>query len=85
MHHQQMGADEMKQHNRIKWAALHAVLIGGVIGFSGGAFAAQPPDVVVSDSNHNSAMGTGALSALTTGANNTALRKHCALSTGDSP
>jgi trimeric autotransporter adhesin len=36
------------------------------------ARAQQPPDVVVSDGNNNTAMGTGAMSSLTSGVDNTA-------------
>jgi hypothetical protein len=38
----------------------------------GAAHAAQPPDVVVSDSNYDTAMGTDALASLTSGYQNTA-------------
>jgi hypothetical protein len=36
------------------------------------AYATQPPDVVNSDGNYNTAMGTDALQDLTSGVNNTA-------------
>jgi Chaperone of endosialidase len=39
---------------------------------AGSAYATQPPDVVVSDANANTAMGTNALLFLTTGSQNTA-------------
>jgi hypothetical protein len=39
---------------------------------SGAVYAQQPPDVVVSDGNGNTAMGSGVLSSLTTGVENTA-------------
>ena len=44
----------------------------GALALAGATYGAQPPDVVVSDSNDNTAMGTGALSLLTSGIQNTA-------------
>jgi len=46
------------------------LMVGGVL--AGAAMAQQPPDVVTSDSNVNTAMGTAALRSNTTGFGNTA-------------
>jgi hypothetical protein len=48
------------------------VLITALAAMAEAGHGAQPPDAVVSDSNGNSAMGTGALVGITTGAGNTA-------------
>jgi hypothetical protein len=49
-----------------------AILSMGLLGIGGSAYATQPPDVVSSDSHHNTAMGTEALLNLTNGEANTA-------------
>jgi hypothetical protein len=47
----------------------HAILVTGLLmGLAISAYAQQPPDVVQSDSNQNTAMGTGALSSEVFGA-----------------
>ncbi|HSY96635.1 MAG TPA: tail fiber domain-containing protein [Steroidobacteraceae bacterium] len=51
---------------------ISTVVIGVLAVLSTSAFAAQPPDVVVSDAQQNTAMGTDALLNLTTGNSNTA-------------
>jgi K+-transporting ATPase A subunit len=48
------------------------ILIIALAALAESAVATQPTDVVTSDSNDNTAMGTKALYNLTTGANNTA-------------
>lgn len=48
------------------------VLIAALVAIAGNAFAAQPPNVVESDVNGNTAMGGGALLSLTQAAHNTA-------------
>jgi len=48
------------------------VLIVALLAGVGAAHATQPPDGVTSDANGNTAMGTNALSALTTGSGNPA-------------
>jgi Chaperone of endosialidase len=48
------------------------LLIGGLVAFGGSAQSAQPPDVVQSDANWNTAMGGSALYYLTSGFGNTA-------------
>jgi hypothetical protein len=53
---------------RILKIRLLAWVFGGVFAIAVNAFAQQPPDVVQSDPSGNTAMGTGVLSALTTGA-----------------
>ena len=49
-----------------------AVLITAAVAIVGIAYAAQPPDVVVSDGSSNTAMGSQALLNLTSGSDNTA-------------
>jgi hypothetical protein len=48
------------------------VLVTAFAAMTEAGHGAQPPNVVVSDSHSNSAMGTGALVGITTGAGNTA-------------
>jgi hypothetical protein len=48
------------------------VLITALVAVAESAYGTQPPDVVNSDSNANTAMGTNALLNLTTGSANTA-------------
>jgi hypothetical protein len=48
------------------------MLSSGLLAISGLTYAQQPPDVVTSDDNYNTAMGYIALLSLTTGTNNTA-------------
>jgi hypothetical protein len=52
----------------------HRSILGiiGALAVAGAAYGAQPPDVVTSDGNANTAMGTDALQILTTGVENTA-------------
>jgi hypothetical protein len=49
-----------------------SLMLAGSLGMATAAVAGQPPDVVSSDSNGNTAMGSDALPALTTGTYNTA-------------
>jgi len=44
---------------------LSAILITALLAVAGTAYAQQPPDVVQSDSNWNTAMGTAALESVT--------------------
>jgi hypothetical protein len=53
--------------------AVFAALIAASAGFEISAIAAQPPDVVASDANNNTAMGLYALLNLTDGIENTAM------------
>ena len=48
------------------------MLIAALVAIVGIAYAAQPPNVVASDTSYNTAMGTGALLNLTIGSDNTA-------------
>jgi hypothetical protein len=59
------GAD-MKAHSAAMIVAAFVLALGSA------TYGAQPPDVVSSDANTNTAMGTGALFNLTTGSQNTA-------------
>ena len=51
---------------------LCTISIGVSLGIVGEAPAAAPPDIIVSDANYNTAMGSAALSANTSGELNTA-------------
>ena len=54
------------------FARSYLIIFAALSGTAEFAYGAQPPDVVVSDANRNTAMGTNALLNLTTGYSNTA-------------
>jgi len=54
----------------LNWSPL--ILICAVLAIAETAYATQPPDVVTSDANNNTAMGSNALLSLTAGTDNTA-------------
>src|SRR5208283_2705053 len=57
----------MKTHTRI----IRSLILAATLTAAGSAYAAQPPDVVTSDIDANTAMGLDALLDLTTGGSNT--------------
>jgi len=57
----------------MKQYQIGAVMLAGALGAATAAVANQPPDVVSTDGDGNTAMGGGALLNLTSGASNTAV------------